>query len=81
MERRRADLCASYQRAVFDALVRKTRLALERGFVGQGLQTPPDSSAANPLPVLFYSRASYDASGAIELNAKKVGAYIKHRFT
>jgi N6-L-threonylcarbamoyladenine synthase len=31
VERRRADLCASYQRAVFDALVRKTRLALERG--------------------------------------------------
>ena len=29
--RRQADLCASYQAAVFDALVRKTRLALERG--------------------------------------------------
>ncbi|MBL9214871.1 MAG: tRNA (adenosine(37)-N6)-threonylcarbamoyltransferase complex transferase subunit TsaD [Opitutaceae bacterium] len=29
--RRRADLCASYQRAVFDALGRKARLALERG--------------------------------------------------
>ncbi|HYC72537.1 MAG TPA: tRNA (adenosine(37)-N6)-threonylcarbamoyltransferase complex transferase subunit TsaD [Opitutaceae bacterium] len=31
VERRRADLCASYQAAVFDALVRKSRLALERG--------------------------------------------------
>ncbi|MDD3180627.1 MAG: tRNA (adenosine(37)-N6)-threonylcarbamoyltransferase complex transferase subunit TsaD [Opitutaceae bacterium] len=31
VEGRRADLCASYQRAVVDALVRKTRLALERG--------------------------------------------------
>jgi N6-L-threonylcarbamoyladenine synthase len=31
IERRKADLCASYQAAVFDALVRKTRLALERG--------------------------------------------------
>ncbi len=28
---RKADLCASYQAAVFDALVRKSRLALERG--------------------------------------------------
>jgi N6-L-threonylcarbamoyladenine synthase len=31
IERRKPDLCASYQAAVFDALVRKTRLALERG--------------------------------------------------
>lgn len=31
IERRKADLCASYQAAVVDALVRKTRLALERG--------------------------------------------------
>lgn len=30
VERRKADLCASYQAAVFDALVRKTRLALEQ---------------------------------------------------
>lgn len=30
IERRRADLCASYQRAVVEALVRKTKLALER---------------------------------------------------
>lgn len=31
IEARRADLCASYQHAVLDALVRKTKLALERG--------------------------------------------------
>ncbi len=31
IEARRADLCASYQRAVFESLVRKSRLALERG--------------------------------------------------
>jgi N6-L-threonylcarbamoyladenine synthase len=30
IERRKADLCASYQAAVFNALVRKSRLALER---------------------------------------------------
>lgn len=31
IERRRADLCASYQAAVMDALVRKTKLVLEQG--------------------------------------------------
>jgi N6-L-threonylcarbamoyladenine synthase len=31
IEKRKADLCASYQAAVFDALVRKSKLALERG--------------------------------------------------
>jgi N6-L-threonylcarbamoyladenine synthase len=31
IEARRADLCASYQRAVFESLVRKSKLALERG--------------------------------------------------
>lgn len=31
VEKHKADLCASYQAAVFDALVRKARLALERG--------------------------------------------------
>lgn len=37
---RRADFCASYQKAVFESLVRKSRLALERGHStssGQGL--------------------------------------------
>ncbi len=31
IERRRSDLCASYQHAVFESLVRKSKLALERG--------------------------------------------------
>jgi len=31
IERRKADLCAGYQAAVFSALVRKSKLALERG--------------------------------------------------
>jgi N6-L-threonylcarbamoyladenine synthase len=31
IERRKPDLCASYQAAVFDTLVRKSRLALEQG--------------------------------------------------
>ncbi len=31
IEQRRPDLCASYQRAVFESLVRKSRLALARG--------------------------------------------------
>jgi len=31
IERHKADLCASYQAAVFEALVRKSQLALERG--------------------------------------------------
>jgi N6-L-threonylcarbamoyladenine synthase len=31
IEQRRADFCASYQRAVFESLVRKSGLALERG--------------------------------------------------
>ncbi len=31
IERRKADLCASYQAAVMDALVRKTKLVLEQG--------------------------------------------------
>lgn len=34
VERRRADLCASYQAAVFESLVRKSGLALERGMPG-----------------------------------------------
>jgi N6-L-threonylcarbamoyladenine synthase len=45
IERRKADLCASYQAAVFNALVRKSGLALERGFVGRDLRIPPDSGA------------------------------------
>lgn len=36
IEQRRADFCASYQRAVFESLVRKTGLALERPSTGSG---------------------------------------------
>jgi N6-L-threonylcarbamoyladenine synthase len=36
IERRRADLCASYQHAVFEALLRKSALALERPSTGSG---------------------------------------------
>lgn len=45
IERRKADLCASYQHAVMDALVRKTRLAFDRGDVGRRLPTPPVAGA------------------------------------
>jgi N6-L-threonylcarbamoyladenine synthase len=36
IERRRPDICASYQRAVFEALLRKSALALERPSTGSG---------------------------------------------
>jgi N6-L-threonylcarbamoyladenine synthase len=45
IERQKADLCASYQAAVFEALVRKAKLALERGFVRADLG-PPSKGAA-----------------------------------
>ncbi len=46
IEHRRTDLCASYQAAVFEALVRKSQLALERGFGGRDLRIPPSSDGA-----------------------------------
>lgn len=39
IEARKADLCASYQAAVMDALVRKTKLALERGSPSSGFRS------------------------------------------
>ena len=33
------------------------------------------STAVNPLPMLFYSRSTYDSSASISLNGKSVGAY------
>jgi N6-L-threonylcarbamoyladenine synthase len=39
IELRRADLCASYQQAVFEALVRKSRLALERPSFATGYRS------------------------------------------
>lgn len=47
IERRKADLCASYQAAVFNALVRKSKLALERG-----PHRPPSTDPASPSSVL-----------------------------
>jgi len=47
IERRQADLCASYQAAVFNALVRKSKLALERG-----PHRPPSTDPASPSSVL-----------------------------
>jgi N6-L-threonylcarbamoyladenine synthase len=57
IERRKADLCASYQAAVFDALVRKSRLALERGIVGP----PPTDCGAT-------SYRSFGLSGGVANN-------------
>ncbi|HEY4246441.1 MAG TPA: tRNA (adenosine(37)-N6)-threonylcarbamoyltransferase complex transferase subunit TsaD [Lacunisphaera sp.] len=39
IEARRADLCASYQQAVFESLVRKSRLALERSSFATGYRS------------------------------------------
>ena len=36
IERRRPDICASYQRAIFEALLRKSKLALARPSTGSG---------------------------------------------
>jgi N6-L-threonylcarbamoyladenine synthase len=47
IETRKADLCASYQAAVFEALVRKARLALERGFL-EGRSPDRPWSAGRP---------------------------------
>lgn len=49
IEARRADLCASYQAAVMDALVRKTKLALERGFAGRASRPDEPSSPFRSL--------------------------------
>lgn len=34
------------------------------------------SSSAKPLPVLFYSRATYDTTGSVTLKGKQVGSYV-----
>ncbi|MBI2813706.1 MAG: tRNA (adenosine(37)-N6)-threonylcarbamoyltransferase complex transferase subunit TsaD [Opitutae bacterium] len=47
IEQRKTDLCASYQAAVFNALVRKSGLALERGFVG-GADRPDEPTLQEP---------------------------------
>jgi N6-L-threonylcarbamoyladenine synthase len=48
IEHRKADLCASYQAAVFNALVRKSKLALERGFTGRASRPDEPRSAGWP---------------------------------
>ncbi len=58
IERRKADLCASYQAAVFDALVRKAKLALERGFAGRASR--PDEPS--------FSYRSFGLSGGVANN-------------
>lgn len=63
IELRKADLCASYQAAVFEALVRKAKLALERGFVGADLG-PSSEGAASCAPTNV-SPASLKAGSAI----------------
>ena len=80
IERRKADLCASYQAAVFEALVRKSRLALERGFMeGRSPARPrsagrPALHAAQPAesPIPPYKEAivyrSFGLSGGVANN-------------
>jgi len=77
IERRKADLCASYQAAVFEALVRKTRLALERGFVGRDHRIPPSSgdetdsrrgSETPPYSEAIVAYRSFGLSGGVANN-------------
>jgi N6-L-threonylcarbamoyladenine synthase len=51
IERRKADLCASYQAAVFNALVRKAHLALERGFAGSEVRGHGSEVTNHPSPI------------------------------
>ncbi|HEU5079579.1 MAG TPA: tRNA (adenosine(37)-N6)-threonylcarbamoyltransferase complex transferase subunit TsaD [Opitutaceae bacterium] len=74
------DLCASYQQAVVDALVRKTGLALDQGFSPTFGNTPGDSSAtrrsnANDYAVTEY--ASLGLSGGVANNRTLRGAFEK----
>ncbi len=70
IELRKADLCASYQAAVFDALVRKSRLALEGGHVGRGRLTPPSNEAGSAIPPYSegISYRSFGLSGGVANN-------------
>ena len=68
IERRKADLCASYQAAVFNALVRKTKLALGQGFVGRGRRTPPAYEAGSAIPPCSDSFRSFGLSGGVANN-------------
>ena len=71
--RRQADLCASYQAAVFDALVRKAKLALERGCAGLGTKdqrpgtTDPGLQSSDLSPLSSEYR-SFGLSGGVANN-------------
>ena len=73
VEQRRADFCASYQRAVFEALIRKSRLALERGVpVGRDRRIPPsfEQAAGSAIPPCNETTAyrSFGLSGGVANN-------------
>jgi N6-L-threonylcarbamoyladenine synthase len=70
IERRKADLCASYQAAVFNALVRKSGLALERGFVGRDHRIPPSAKeeAGSSIPPYTEGYRSFGLSGGVANN-------------
>jgi N6-L-threonylcarbamoyladenine synthase len=70
VDRRKADLCASYQAAVFSMLVRKSALALERGFVGRDHRIPPASEAGSAIPPYSetISYRSFGLSGGVANN-------------
>ena len=63
IERRQADLCASYQAAVFNALVRKSKLALERGFAGRASRPDEPRSAGKPTIHEMPETVSYRSFG------------------
>ena len=70
IERRKADLCASYQAAVFNALVRKSALALERNFVGRDHRIPPSAKeeAGSAIPPYSEGYRSFGLSGGVANN-------------
>jgi N6-L-threonylcarbamoyladenine synthase len=72
IERRKADLCASYQAAVFSMLVRKSALALERNFVGRDHRIPPSAKeeAGSAIPPYneTISYRSFGLSGGVANN-------------
>ena len=61
IEARRADLCASYQQAVFESLIRKSRLALQRPSTGSG--RGPSASSGRAA-----SYRSFGVSGGVANN-------------
>ena len=73
IESRKADLCASYQAAVIDALVRKTELALGHSGGRGRLATPPGdggqvASTDGPTPTAEQPYRSLGLSGGVANN-------------